>query len=412
MKLIVHKILNNRLFIRLISLGDQVLFTGGNFLLTILFTRYYKDTELAAYGMAVSAALILQGVQRNSYVVQNSLLSAHVLMSRGRKVLAEQIVAVVPLLCLLAVLSVITWIFWPGSDFSLITTASTICFSIYAQLEFERMMLVKYKKIIIPFITSCIYVLLVTGLIFTHETFSFYEVMVILLVFTTLKSLIIIFIVGKPDFKGGWNYLRSDMRRNAISSLMGVIGYAGYMQAPVIILGIFCPQKVEVAAYVAMRGVMQPLALVIRSMDIIDKSYFHEKSTGTGGNIRKVMNAQIMLYGAVSLVLSLGISIFGKPIVQLLYHGKYLEYTNNIYFWGVITVFFAILQPLESVIIIYKQLPRYNIIRLWIGIGTCLLVCLTAKPFGALGAVFVSMLASIAGAAAAILTAHKYLKNT
>ena len=57
--------------IRLITLGDQCMFAAGNFLLTVLLTRFYTDIDLAAYGIALSIALVLQGVQKNTYVIQH-----------------------------------------------------------------------------------------------------------------------------------------------------------------------------------------------------------------------------------------------------------------------------------------------------------------------------------------------------
>ena len=97
----LQKLTGKPLVVRMITLGDQVMFAAGNFMLTILLARYYSEKELAAYGMALSVALILQGVQRNTYVVQNSLLDFKIIKSRGRKILAEQLIALVPILVVL-----------------------------------------------------------------------------------------------------------------------------------------------------------------------------------------------------------------------------------------------------------------------------------------------------------------------
>lgn len=63
-------LLRTPMMIRVITLGDQCMFAAGNFLLTVLLARYYSDIDLAAYGIALSIALVLQGVQKNTYVIQ------------------------------------------------------------------------------------------------------------------------------------------------------------------------------------------------------------------------------------------------------------------------------------------------------------------------------------------------------
>jgi hypothetical protein len=70
MKNLISKLMQKPYIIRLITLGDQCLFAAGNFLLTILLTRFYTDIDLAAYGIALAIALVLQGVQKNMYVIQ------------------------------------------------------------------------------------------------------------------------------------------------------------------------------------------------------------------------------------------------------------------------------------------------------------------------------------------------------
>ncbi|MGB4057999.1 MAG: hypothetical protein WBK77_07945 [Alphaproteobacteria bacterium] len=410
MKKIFAIVMNNKLVIRMMSLGDQVIFAGGNFMITILLTRFFKPSELAAYGMAISIALILQGTQRDSYIIQNALLPPNVLKGRARKILAEHIVAIFPLLVMLAIASFITTHFFPDTLTTMTLIATMACFSIFSQLEFERVILTKYKLYIIPVTTSCLYALLVGGLLFFHTHLTFNMVMISLTVFAFLKSLILIAVIGMPDFKGGWTLLRSDLRRNSTTSMLGVVGYSGYVHAPVIFLGLVST-PVEAAAYVAMRGLMQPLQIVIRSLDVIDKSFFRERSENSAHGTRKLMISQILFYGMIGIALSGLICALAPQMIHFFYGGKYGEFRDTLYFWGILTVFFAILQPIESVIILRKLLNKYNIVRLWIGIGTCIIVALAAEPYGARGATIISAAASIAGVLAGLALVLRTLKK-
>lgn len=410
MKKLFAMLMNNRLAVRMISLGDQVLFAGGNFLITILLTRFYKPAELAAYGMAMSIAFILQGIQRNSYIIQNAVLPVKILKGRARKILAEQMIAIVPLLVALAAVSFIVTLLLPETLLALTLVASTACFSIFAQLEFERVILMKYKLYLVPVTTSLLYALLIGGLLLVHAHLTFNEAMIAILVFACLKSLIMLAVIGRPDFPGGWRLLRSDLRRNSMASMLGVVGYSGYVHAPVILLGMLST-PVQAAAYVAMRGLMQPLQIVIRSMDIIDKNFFRERSSNSAEGIRKLMYSQIALYGATGLVLSTLICVFGTQLIHLFYGGKYIEFKSMLYLWGILTVFFAMLQPIESAIIVRKLLNKYNFIRLWVGIGTCVVIVFTVKPFGATGAILVSTVASVAAVVAGFVLIRRTLNQ-
>ena len=406
----LRNLLKNPLVLRMASLGDQVMFAAGNFLLTVLLTRFYNDTALAAYGIAVSVALILQSIQRNSYIVQHSLLDLKILKRRSKKIIAEQMIVVVPVLLLLAMASFIVVPFFGQSLFAQTLAACVACFAIYAQLEFDRIILMKYKKFLIPFATSFLYLLLSVILLLFHASLTFYQVIAILTVFACVKSLVLLYVVGRPDFRGGWALLRSDLRRNAPSSMLGVIGYSGYTHAPVLLLGLLST-PVQAAGFVAMRSLMQLLQIVIRSMDMIDKNFFRERASGSGQKIRELMNRQIFTYGIVSIIFSGLICIFGKQIINLLYVGEYIQFRNTLYPWAGCVIFFSLLQPLESAIIVKKLLNKYNVMRLWAGIATCIVLLFVVKPYGAMGAVIVSMIAGIAAFVAGYIMISRALRK-
>lgn len=378
-----------KIFIRLITLGDQGMFAVGNFLLTILLTRYYNDIDLAAYGIAISIALVLQGVQKNSYLIQNAVLDSKIYRKRGKKILGEHMIAVFPIFFVLSVISAFIILFAPEAFFFHTIVATTVCFAIYAQLEFERYVFIKYERFIIPFITSFCFAGLVIGFLFFHDSLSFYGVMVILWLFACLKTSVAFLIVGGLDLKGGLILLCSDFRRNSLGSLMGVIGSSGYTHGPVIALGLFS-SPLHAAAFVAMRSLMQPIQIIMRSMDVIDKNFFRSKVTNGDAGIIKVMKSQIIMYGLVSASIALVISVLGTVIINFLYDGEYIEFIYVLYGWAIISVFTSMTLPIESAIVVKKLLNKYNFIRLWIGISVVTLAIVIIAPYGAYAALALS----------------------
>lgn len=362
--------------------------------MTVVLTRYYSEIDLAAYGMAISIGLILQGIQRNSYVIQNSILDFKVLRARGRKIIAEQIIAIFPLLLVLACLSAVAATYAPENLVSKTLAASTYCYIIFSQLEFERIILLKYQKNLIPFLTACVFVLLVLAMFFLNAHITFYELIAIMTIFAVLKASILIWIIGKPDFKGGWILLRRDFRKNSMSSIMGVIGYSAYTHASVLFLGMYS-QAVQAAAFVAMRSIMHILQIIIRSMDVVDKNFFRSRVSDSEHGLLHVVNRQTLIYAAVSIILSGSVCVFSTPLINLFYHGKYAEFSNILYVWAGITTTFSILQPLESAIIMKKLFNKYNYVRMWMGFLTCGVLYFVAGPFGAIGVAIVTLVALV-----------------
>ena len=392
--------------IRLITLGDQCMFAAGNFLLTVLLTRFYTDIDLAAYGIALSIALVLQGVQKNTYVIQHSVMPPEEFRRRSNKIMAEHFIATQPLFILLTILSAFIVAGMPQTLETHTIIATTVCFAIYAQLEFERIVLIKYEKYLVPFLTSMAFLLMTIGFLFYHAQITFYDLMLCLWIFAVLKTLLLIALVGLPDIRGGWEQMREDFQHNMKASVQGVIGASGYIHGPVLILGALAAPA-QVAAYVAMRSLMQPTQIVMRSLDVIDKNFFHSKSAGTDDGIRRTMISQMMRYTLISAAMAMMICGFGNEIIQLLFAGKHQNFIYVLYGWGALSVFMAVVAPIESVLIIKNKLNKYNFIRLWIGIMTVLLCYPVAIAFGAHGIILISLAAGIAAVFAGYYIANQ-----
>ena len=138
---------------------------------------------------------------------------------------------------------------------------------------------------------------------------SFFTAMMLLSLFAAAKILYSVIALTRPDFLWGWRLAKKNLRKYFFSSTMGSLGYTGYNHIPLFILGLL-PSQVPAAIFTAMRGLTQPLQMLIRSIDIVDKNFFQTKAVMTERDVRDKLFRQTALYGVfgsvfIVLVLSL-----------------------------------------------------------------------------------------------------------
>ncbi len=378
----------SKISIRAISLSDQIFFSAANFLLTIMLARFYSEVEFAAYGIGLSIALTLQGIQRNCYILQNSVLLPEILKGRISRVLGQQTIAWVFLAVLEGVVLAALVLFEANGFYVAIAISTIICSLIYAQLEFDRIAFIKHEKYWNPFIASLAFLALNAFLFWAVPTYgvSFQFTMLALGLYTLAKYIWLVSTLGLPDLFWGWRLIKRDFKKYFVSSVFGITGYAGHNHVPLFILGAVAA-PIHAAAFVAMRGLMQPLQIIVRSMDIIDKNYFQMESAGTTKGMRSVMLRQIGLYGVLALGVMIAVLIFGEFIIGLAYGEKYAAFSIILTGWALIFSMLAISQPLETVIVKLGEINRYNTYRISAGILGTVLAFLLCPSLGAIGAV-------------------------
>jgi O-antigen/teichoic acid export membrane protein len=73
-------------------LVDQIVFSVGNFLLTIFLARLYSASEFGSYGIGLAVASMAQFIQRNLYIVSLSLMSRRIATRLSPGILAEHLI--------------------------------------------------------------------------------------------------------------------------------------------------------------------------------------------------------------------------------------------------------------------------------------------------------------------------------
>jgi len=330
--------------LRGISLLDQIFFSGANFLLTLTLAKYYSDLEVAGYGIGLSIALIIEATQRNTYVVQNSLLAPQIFRRRARSVMGQHLITWAFILSLQFLVFFTLMMFMPSPNFMTIFYSTIVCTLIYAQLTFDRICLLKHEKYKAPLITSSVFLLLCLCIFFfaPYQKIGFGSVMSLVGLYATLKIIWLVYMIGKPNFALGWRLTKRDAIKYSPSSIFGVIGASGFTHVPLFILGAVAA-PVHAAAFVALRGLMQPLTIIIKSLDVIDKNIFTSKAGQTQNELRAVFIRQFCLYGGIAIMALIGALLFGRFFLHLFYGDRYADFYGVMLGWagifGLMTIF-------------------------------------------------------------------------
>ncbi|VTZ25409.1 membrane hypothetical protein [Methylocella tundrae] len=380
--------------LRLSLFLDQIVFSASNFLLTISIAHAYSNSALAAYGIALSLALSVQSAQRGIYIVPFALLSTRT----ARKVVAGRVAEHIIMLAILFPFLVIAASILSSTAMESApdaVMASVLCGLLYFGLEFERMALIKCGRIWAPLICSSLYLVTVSLIALFASRISFATAITILCAFCVIKSTLVLLFVARPHWGWGYRMLKRDLKIYAPWSIMGALYYSGYNQAPFLILAA-TREPAQAAAFVAIRSLTQPLQIIIRSLDIVDKHSLKDESAGTPNGIREAFWRTFISYSCIGLAAIIVMTAFRQPILHLAYGQKFQDFSLLLPLWGLFSVILAITLPVESLVNISR---RFNSNTLWrllsalLGVTLAFALCPLWGSYGAalatvLGALF------------------------
>lgn len=400
------------MIIRAITLGDQLSFSVANFILSIIFARFYSEVELAAYVMGLSIALTIQGIQRNCYIVQNAILSPPVLRRRASAVIGQQIIIWVGLLAAQSFVTLAVFQITDNVFYHQIAVSTIICTLIYMALEFDRIMMIKHEQYLRAAGLSIAFFVLISALFFVVPMFdiSFFVTMSVIALFMLVKMCILVVSVAAPNFFWGWRLVRRDFRRSFRSAFVGVAGYSGHNHIPLLVLGWSSAPPIQAAAFGAMRGLMQPLQIIARSLDLIDKNLFQKRVKEEGG-ILCVLKRQLVIYGMLSACVVAGTLLVGEYVIYFAYGEKYAGFSHILVGWAFIFSLLAITLPLETVLVKLGRLNKYNYYRIGAGIIGTLLSFALWEDYGAMGSVLACMAGWVVSVMCAVYLIYDGLKG-
>jgi O-antigen/teichoic acid export membrane protein len=394
--------------VRLLVLSDLATVSATNMVISITLARAFSDIEFASFGIGLTVALIVQGVQRNGFLVHLMLLTEnrvrvlrHVLL--GEHILMMGLIA----LSAIAVVVVLIALGLFDSFLRLIVISTVPSLLFFLTLDFDRTFYLKRGMTVSAAGWSVGYlaaVLMLSGTAILGHL-SYLQYVALLTLYSLLKLAWLLVSTGRPDFLRGWRFLQRDLKQYLRPSLIGIAAYAGYTHVPLFVLGYTSP-PIHVAAFVAMRSLVQPLQVVVRSFDLVDKHQFAQTkiASGEAGQYR-MMRRQALTYLAISSALALLLCVFARPLIEFVYGANFAGFELTLYGWAIIFVILAVTLPLESVVFARGETARYFTTRLFagaVGVVSAYPLCARYDDVGATGAVLL-------GSAVALLSLGWFL---
>jgi O-antigen/teichoic acid export membrane protein len=386
-------VLNSRQGMRLASLLDQIVFSISNFVLTLVFIRKYTKSEFAAYGIALFATLALAGIYRVSVAIPVALWSSREFNLRRRALSALHLSVVTVILTLLVVSMLYLWQSRSGEMTMLIGMALIATGTTYISLDIDRVMLFRTRPasqaLLVLGTYSCVIIIAATAFFWFHPSFA--AAMIVLAAIALCKTVGVGLLSGRPD----WSHARLLMQRlirttvgwNTVGSLAG----SSYMIVPQWALGILATSA-QVAGFTAVRTPIQPVMVIIRSLDIVDKVRSGQLNTKDPDSLRRHYRRVYFLYLAVCSVFAVAIFLFTEIIIKVVLTPQYEAFDWTLRLSAILLALTATAAPLETVVYQRKSYRPYAISQIIGGIVGAVSAWPLAGHFGANGAVVASII--------------------
>jgi O-antigen/teichoic acid export membrane protein len=386
---------------RIYLLLDQVVFSGTNFILTIVLARTYSAAEFGSYGIGLATAFIVQFVQRNLYIVSFSLMSPRVAGRLAPGIVAEHLTVAGGAVVVAALATGIMAALRTPQTALDIAVSTLVCTVVYFQADFDRAMQVKRGSYRGALTLSLVYLAIViaVALLAKQVHLGFPAFMGLLGSACTLKFLWLCVLRVRPNWSWGLRLLGRDWRRYGPLAVIQSGSYAGGQHFPLMILAALAGSA-QVGGLIAMRSLIQPLMLVLRSLDAGDKNRFRLVSSGRTAGARKVFWYTMLLYGGIGLAAIMVLALFPDRIIALVYHGKYQGLGGIMIAWGVYAGLLGLTYPVQSLTYLLhrqKQLTAWIMASGLVGIALAAALCAPYGMWGAMAATVISMAMNVGG---------------
>jgi O-antigen/teichoic acid export membrane protein len=348
---------------RIAGVGDQVIVAFTNFALTLAIGRAYGAEEFAAYGIGISVALMVQGIQRHAVTIPLMLQPARTVKRRARAVVAEQMIALVSTMGVAALCLLIAAAAGVNRYGLLIVASSGVLLLVFFQLEFARAFLVKIGKPWLLLASAGWYCAVAAG----ASAGAFWRglpydmVLTVLAVAMVLHAVAVVVVAGTPVLLRGFILLRRDLRRYGGWAAAATLTYTGYNHVPLLLLGALAAPR-HAAAFVAARSLLQPLQILLRGFDLADKSRFAETARNGDGALRFTLRLAA-LYAAIAIAFGVLVAVFAGPLITFAYGQKFADSSAALIAWAPVYVALSVTLPLESLVYARNEFARYFTVR-------------------------------------------------
>lgn len=400
--------------IRLLSLFEQGLISGANFLSMMALARSFPTDQFGLYSFAYISMQFLLNLHRSIVVVPFVIHTAEPAVLAREGQLWRSLNLVVALISM-AALGVAAAVAGPvfgaphWMSMALLLAAVLTGPNYYYEL-FRRwaIQLGRYKRVVAA--AAAYTIVSVAGFSIAVAEHSLpLAAATYVSANLTAAGVFLPVVLGTPSEPAGQSFsqfIRS-LRQFLTWSLMANIAYNGYYYFPGLILGSLAG-PIPVAAFQALRNITQPLSIIGTSVDNFDKpraarALARDGFPGMRRQLWRTMRS-MMTVGAPYILL---VALFAKKGMSLIYADRYAGYEAVLYLWVLLWVVSVSTYPLETGLMLCRRPDLLFRSRL-IAAGACLLLCAVAIPrWGVTGA----MGALLMGQFLAMLFGYVYLEK-
>jgi O-antigen/teichoic acid export membrane protein len=366
---------------KLATVGDQLLVALANFGLTLSIGRAYGAEEIASYGIGLSVALMIQGLQRQAITIPLMLQSRTRAARRRGGIIAEHYLV----LAGVASLGLAGLAFGSLAQLSqfglLVLASSATCLLIYAEIEFARAVLVKLGRPLLLLASGVWYALLCAGVSVAalYHIIDYRTLLGLIAGAMLLHAVVLGAIVGRLAIRQGLRLLSADVYRYGFWAFVAALTYSGYSHFPLFILGAVS-EPIHAAAFVATRSLMQPLQVLLRGLDVADKAIFADQAVPPhSAQAFRLTMRQAAPYAAAAALFGLLIFVDPQTLILLTYGDKFVHAAPSLLAWTPVFFLLSVCLPFESLVYARQEFRRYYLIRT---IGSVFALALTLPFIG------------------------------
>jgi len=354
-----------RALTKLATIGDQLLVALANFGLTLSIGRAYGAEEIASYGIGLSVALMIQGLQRQAITIPLMLQSRTRAARRSGGILAQHYLVLAAVLVIGAAGLAFGAVAQLGQFGLFVLAASATCLLVYAEIEFARALLVKLERPLFLLGSGAWYAALSAGVSSAalYNLIEYETVLAIIAAAMLLHAGLLGVIVRKLTLRQGLRLLSADVYRYGFWALIAALTYSGYSHFPLFILGAVS-EPIHAAAFVATRSLMQPLQVLLRGLDVADKSIFADKASPPhSAEAFRVTLRQAIPYAAAAALFGLVIIADPTALISLTYGDKFDHAGPALIAWVPVFFLLSVCLPFESLVYARREFRNYYLIR-------------------------------------------------
>ncbi len=394
---------------KVLSLVESGMLAAANFLIFMTLVRSMGPDAAAGYGTALSAAFACQVLMRVGLVTPSAIWPREKFVRRAAALCAVHLL----MLGILALASVAglfaVALHTGGALWWAAAKAAPALFLLVASAEFERVMLIKLglhaRLAVLGFAAAAAVAVLCGG---THAGLIGYDVFMVGLALTgALKLAVAVGSVAIPAPVMGLRALRLGVPHYAMPAFAQFFGAGACSNAPVFALAALSTPTAT-AAFAAMRTLYQPMQIIVRSLEIVDRTRFHAvhaASKATGWAYGLALAKQAAITGAVILPILMA----GPWLLHFVYGGRFDAHFPTFILWAGIMVLINLISITDTFVTHIQALGRYTYAQL---AGGAVAICLAfvMVPSGADAAAAIAAIAGwsvILTAGAVLVLRHK-----